>query len=130
MQDAPQMVTETTQLVLPAQANHYGTLFAGEALSMMAGADYTVASRFARGNVVLASVDTVRFIAPVPVGRLLTLRAAVLHSSRSAIRVEVTGLCEDTQTGLVTEVAAGQFNMVAVNDCGRPRKINAQEIRS
>ena len=35
MQDAPQMVTETTQLVLPAQANHYGTLFAGEALSIM-----------------------------------------------------------------------------------------------
>lgn len=130
MQDAPQMVMETTQLVLPAQANHYGTLFAGEGLSMMAGAAYAAASRHARGNVVLASVIEVRFIAPVPVGRLLILRAAIAQSSRSAIRVEVTGLCEDPQTGLVTEVAQGQFNMVAVNDRGRPRKINAEEIPS
>lgn len=128
MQDAPQMVTETTQLVLPAQANHYGTLFAGEALSMMTSAAYAIASRRARGNVVLASVGEVQFIAPVPVGRLLTLRAAILHVGRSAIRVEVTGLSEDPQSDLATEVARGQFNMVAVNDRGRPRKINSQEI--
>ena len=42
MQDAA--ITELTELVLPAQANHYGTLFAGQALSMPAQAAFTAAS--------------------------------------------------------------------------------------
>ncbi|HMQ41071.1 MAG TPA: acyl-CoA thioesterase [Paracoccus sp. (in: a-proteobacteria)] len=127
MQDAPQTVMETTQLVLPAQANHYGTLFAGDALSLMTGAAYAVAARHARGNVVLASVAEARFTAPVPVGSLLILRAEILKTGRSAILVEVTAQGEDPQTGHRILAAQGQFNMVAVNDRGRPRKINAEE---
>lgn len=129
MHDAPQMMTETTQLILPKQANHYGTLFAGEALSMMASAAYAVASRYARGNVVLASADALRFTAPVPVGTLFTLRAEILRVTRSTLIVEVTAFAEDTQTGARHGAAQGQFTMVAVNDHGRPRKINSQESR-
>ena len=48
MQDAP--ITELTELVLPAQANHYGTLFAGQALSMLAQAAFTAAMYYAPTN--------------------------------------------------------------------------------
>ncbi|WP_220185097.1 acyl-CoA thioesterase [Paracoccus sp. S1E-3] len=126
MQDAA--ITELTELVLPAQANHYGTLFAGQALSMLAQAAFTAASRHARSNVVLAGVDNLRFTAPVPVGQLFIIRARVTSAGRSAMMIEVVAGREDPQTGETGQVAQGQFQMVAVNEHGRPKKITAQEI--
>ena len=128
MQDATPTVTEMTELVLPAQANHYGTLFAGQALSMLAQAAFTAASRHARSNVVLAGVQNLRFTAPVPVGQLFTIAARVLCAGRSSMVVEVVASREDPQTGERAQVAQGQFQMVAVNEHGRPKKITAQEI--
>ena len=121
-------ITELTELVLPAQANHYGTLFAGQALSMLAQAAFTAASRYARANVVLAGVDGLRFIAPVPVGQLFVISARVVSAGRSSMQVEVVAGREDPQTGDKAPVAQGQFQMVAVNEQGRPKKITAQEI--
>ena len=126
MQDAA--ITELTELVLPAQANHYGTLFAGQALSMLAHAAFTAASRHARANVVLAGVTELRFIAPVPVGNLFVISARVISAGRSSMVVEVIARHEDPQTGARAPVAQGQFQMVAVNEHGRPQKITAQEI--
>ena len=126
MQDAA--ITELTELVLPAQANHYGTLFAGQALSMLAQAAFTAASRHARANVVLAGVENLRFTAPVPVGNLFIITARVISAGRSSMMVEVTASREDPQTGARAPVAQGQFQMVAVNEHGRPQKITAQEI--
>lgn len=128
MQDAAQPVTQMTELVLPAQANHYGTLFAGQALSMLAQAAFTAASRHARANVVLAGVDNLRFTAPVPVGQLFVISARVVSAGRSSMQVEVVAGREDPQTGDKAPVAQGQFQMVAVNEHGRPKKITAQEI--
>ena len=121
-------ITELTELVLPAQANHYGTLFAGQALSMLAQAAFTAASRYARANVVLAGVDGLRFIAPVPVGQLFVISARVVSAGRSSMQVEVVAGREDPQTGDKAPVAQGQFQMVAVNEHGRPKKITAEEI--
>ena len=42
--------------------------------------------------------------------------------------VEVIASHEDPQTGARAPVAQGQFQMVAVNEHGRPQKITAQEI--
>ena len=120
--------TQLTELVLPAQANHYGTLFAGQALSMLAQAAFTAASRYARANVVLAGVDGLRFTAPVPVGQLFVISARVVSAGRSSMQVEVVAGREDPQTGDKAPVAQGQFQMVAVNEQGRPKKITAQEI--
>ncbi|MFV0410307.1 MAG: acyl-CoA thioesterase [Paracoccus sp. (in: a-proteobacteria)] len=126
MQDAAPASIETTELILPAQANHYGTLFAGNALSMMANAAYAAASRQARGNVVLASVDGLRFTAPVPVGSLLNLSARIARSGRSSMQVEVTGHCETPGAEDRRQIAQGQFTMVAVGKTGRPKKITVE----
>lgn len=119
---------EQTELVLPAQANHYGTLFAGQGLSMLAQAAFTAASRHALANVVLAGVTDLRFTAPVPVGNLFIIAARVISAGRSSMMVEVKASREDPQTGERAPVAQGQFQMVAVNEDGRPKKITAQEI--
>ena len=51
--------TRFVELVFPDQANHYGTLFGGAALSLMGKAAFVAATRHARRAVVMANSDKV-----------------------------------------------------------------------
>jgi acyl-CoA thioesterase YciA len=105
----------TSELILPERANHYGTLFGGHALGILAKAAFAAAFRQVGGAVVMAAVEHVEFTAPVAVGALLELTAEVISTGQSSLTVEVIG----TVAG--TGVLTGRFVMVAVDDAGRPR---------
>ena len=62
--------TRFVEMVFPDQANHYGTLFGGAALSLMGKAAFVAATRRARRAVVMANSDKVQFHEPVRVGEL------------------------------------------------------------
>ena len=107
------------ELVLPALANHHGTLFAGQGLQLMAKAAFLAARSLAQREVVMAAVSRVDFVAPAPVGHALTLRAWVSRVGRSSMTVCVTGSAglPGTPPELVLQ---GLFDMVAVDAKGRP----------
>lgn len=107
----------TSELILPEQANHYGTLFGGHALGLLAKGAFAAAFRQVGGAVVMAAVDHVDFHVPVAVGVLLDLTAEVIGTGRTSLTVEVTG----TVAG--AKVLSGRFVMVAVDEAGRPRAI-------
>ena len=118
----PLGTVETRELVLPVRANHHGTLFAGQGLQLMAQAAFLAARGLAQREVVMAGVTGVQFLAPVPVGSQLTLRAWVSRVGRSSMTVCVTGLAD--QPGIAPEeVLKGLFEMVAVDAAGRPAAI-------
>ena len=118
----PHGTAELHELVLPALANHHGTLFAGQGLQLMAKAAFLAARSLAQREVVMAAVTGVNFLAPVPVGCQLVLRAWVSQVGRSSLTVCVTGLAD--QPGVPTEkVIQGIFEMVAVDGAGRPAAI-------
>jgi acyl-CoA hydrolase len=115
----PQGTVELRELVLPALANHHGTLFAGQGLQLMAKAAFLAARSLATREVVMVGVTGVDFLAPVPVGCQLTLRAWVSRIGRSSMTVCVTGLAD--LPGIPSEdVLKGVFEMVAVDAKGRP----------
>ncbi len=116
---------EQTDIVFPAQANHHGTLFGGNALQLMAKAAFLAARGAAQRDVVMAGVTDVRFLAPVPVGQVLTLRAWVTRVGRTSLTVCVTGLAA-TLGSPPEEVLKGIFEMVAVDGKGRPTPITPQ----
>lgn len=120
--------TVIAEMIFPEQANHYGTLFGGNALSLMAKAAFVAATRQARGAVVMARSDRVDFATPIRVGELLELRAEVIRMGRSSMSVSVAGAAEDMATGQRRAVLQGRFEMVAVDRAGRPRAI-AREMR-
>ena len=62
----PQGTVELTEIVFPAEANHYGTLFGGNALQLMAKAAFLAARGAAARDVVMAGVTDVRFWPPCP----------------------------------------------------------------
>ncbi len=116
------------ELVLPALANHHGTLFAGQGLQLLAKAAFLTARRLAQREVVMASVSGVDFLAPVPVGHQLVLRAWVSRVGRSSMTVCVTALADAPALPL-EEVIQGVFEMVAVDPSGRPVAIDCSYIQ-
>lgn len=120
---SPGGICELHELVLPACANHHGTLFAGHGLHLLAKAAFLVARSLAQREVVMAGVTGVDFLAPVPVGHGLRLRAWVSRVGRSSMTVCVTGIASAPGVP-ADEVLKGVFEMVAIDAAGRPAAID------
>jgi acyl-CoA hydrolase len=112
------------EIVFPEHANHYGTLFGGSALALMAKAAVIAASRHARCSVVMGSATGVEFSAPVPVGQMIELRAWVERAGRSSMTVIVDVTAETLSTGERKPAIRGAFEMIAVDPAGRPTPIS------
>lgn len=125
----PTGTIETTELVLPAHANHHGTLFAGQGLQMLAKVAFLAARSLAQREVVMASVTSVDFCAPTPVGHELLLRGWVSRVGRTSMTVCVTGLARAPGVPL-EEVLKGVFEMVAVDGHGRPVAVERAYLRA
>lgn len=113
---------ELTDIVFPEHANHYGTLFGGNALMLMSKAAFLAARTYAKSDVVMASLGDAQFLAPVPVGHVLRLRAWVTRAGRSSLTVCVTGAAEPPD-GEPRPSLKGLFEMVAVDGRGRPARM-------
>lgn len=112
--------TRFVEMVFPSEANHYGTLFGGNALSLMGKAAFVAATRRARCPVVMATSDKVAFHEPVRVGELVEVGAVVTRVGRSSMTVAVELLAEALVSGDRRLAARGSFEMVAVDAAGRP----------
>lgn len=84
---SPSGETRFVEIVFPDLANHYGTLFGGNALSLMGKAAFVAATRHARRNVVMATSDKIEFHEPIRVGELIELIARVDRVGRSSMTV-------------------------------------------
>jgi len=107
--------------------NQGGTLFAGQALQTMAKAAFLAGRGAAQAEVVMAGVTGVDFLAPVPVGSELTLRAWVSRIGRSSMTVCVTAIADQPRVP-AQEVLKGVFEMVAIDAHGRPTSIDRAYI--
>lgn len=115
--------TRLIEMIFPDQANHYGTLFGGNALALMAKAAFVAATRHAGCAVVMARSERVDFTTPIHVGALLELTADVIRCGRSSMTVEVHGLTRSIGGGDPRRVLSGRFEMVAVDPSGRPHPL-------
>ncbi len=112
--------TRFVEMIFPDQANHYGTLFGGNALSLMGKAAFVAATRRARAPVVMATSDKTEFHMPVRVGELVELAARVARVGRSSMTVTVDVTAESLLSGERRLAVRGSFEMVAVDAAGRP----------
>ena len=108
MQSAPDE-TRFAEMVFPELANHYGTLYGGNALSLMGKAAYIAASRAARCDIVMASSDKIAFHRPARVGQLIELIARVTRRGRTSMTVSVEVHAETLATGERGMTMSGTF---------------------
>ncbi len=122
--------TRVLDMVLPGDTNHYGTLFAGNGLSLMGKAAFITATRYARAAMVLRAARETEFLAPVRAGELIELIGRVTGRGGSSVEVAVEMVAQGVTGGERRTCCTGGFTLVAVDDTGKaarlmPRDTNA-----
>ena len=117
--------TTTHRLVLPADANHYGTLYAGSLLKYGLEAAYAAATRGVgpEANLMLRRVLSVECRRTVPVGTLVELQGAILQVRQCYIDVGVVGM---PLTNGDVPWMDGLFGFVQVDQRGLPSQLPEQ----
>ncbi|HUR55874.1 MAG TPA: hotdog domain-containing protein [Gemmataceae bacterium] len=77
----PMSTTASHKLILPSDANHHGTLYAGAMLRFVLEAGYATAWKHVgpQANLVLRRVLNMECQEPVPVGVVVEIQGTVLH---------------------------------------------------
>ncbi len=114
--DAVRMV----DIVFPDQANSFGAMFGGDALSQMTKAAFVVATRASRKTTVLASCQRIDFKHRITLGSIIEIVARIVRTGRSSTTVEVELWSEDLKGAKPALTARGVFVMVAVDRDNRP----------
>jgi acyl-CoA hydrolase len=121
---------ESSQLMMPQDANNMGNVFGGVVLSMMDSVAAIAAIRHCRMAVVTASIDRVDFREPIHLGDLLVMKASVNYVGRTSLEVGVRVEAEDLLTGQRRHTNSCYLTYVAVDRAGRPVEIPALKPES
>ena len=117
------------EIVLPEQANHYGTLYGPNALRLMGKAAFACAARHARCAVVMAKADSIEFRRPIAIGSIVAVKAQVVFQGRSSMTVTVEIAPDPADDPESTPAISGRFMMVAVDPDGVPIPIPSPDTR-
>jgi acyl-CoA thioesterase YciA len=119
--------TLTHRLILPRDANHHGTLYAGVLLSLALEAAYATAYRAAglNANLVLKRVLDLRCFEPVPIGRVVEIRGREVHRARAQVIVAFYG---SPLTARSNPWMDGLMQFVQVDEDGRPEPLEGEPV--
>lgn len=116
---------ESSELMMPPDANMLGHVFGGVILSMMDKVAAIAAFRHSRSNVVTVSIDRVDFREPIHVGDLVVMKASVNFTGRTSMEVGVRVEAEDLLSGTRRHTNSCYLTFVAIDRNGRPLEIPA-----
>jgi len=114
---------EMTEMVLPQHTNAIGTVFGGTVMSWVDIAAASCAMRHCRCQAVTASIDARTFLAPIRLGWIVTISAAVNYTSRTSCEVGVKVVAENPLTSERFHTASAYLTMVGVDREGKPVEI-------
>lgn len=117
--------TLTHRLVLPRDANHHGTLYAGSLMSLVLEAGYSTAYRAVgrSANLLLKRVLDLRCYEPVPIGVVVEIRGREVYRARAHVVVALHG----TPLGARPRPwVDGLMQFVQVDADGRPEPLDGE----
>ncbi|WP_435007878.1 acyl-CoA thioesterase [Tundrisphaera lichenicola] len=122
MPTTPDLETLTHRLILPRDANHHGTLYAGAMLSLVLEAGYATAYRAVgpSANLVLKRVLDLRCYDPVSIGLVVEIRGREVHRARAQVVVALSGT---PLPGRSKPWVDSLMQFVQVNESGRPEPL-------
>ena len=114
---------EMTQLVMPQDANNWGTAFGGKILAWIDIAAAVAAGRHAEGPVVTAAMDDVHFIRPINRGDVVCLKARLNYVGRTSMEVGVR-VEGETWGGATYHALTAYVTFVAIDrGTGQPQPV-------
>ena len=124
MSDASKVPPTTFQtslrvVMMPRDANNYGSIFGGVILSYIDQAGYIEARRHGTHRWVTASIERVDFKAPVYLGDVVSFLTQTEATGNSSVKVRVRVESERYRGGSTDFVTEAHMTMVAVDANGR-----------
>lgn len=107
--------TETSEVVMPDATNNLGRALGGWVLHRMDLGGVVAARRFARSQVVTASIERVDFHAPIDLGDIAVLTAYVYDTGETSMQVRVDVTAERPSEGVERETASSHLTFVAID---------------
>lgn len=126
MNTKPQSELAIQTLAMPADTNANGDIFGGWLVSQMDLGAGILAKRKAKGRVTTVAINQVIFHHPVQVGDTVACYAEITEIGRTSMTIPVQVWISRPQDGTKLLVSEAVFIYVAIDDQGRPRKVNAQ----
>jgi len=114
---------ETSEIMMPQDANILGPVFGGAVLAMMDKAAAVAAIRHARRSCVTVSIDRVDFREPIHVGDLVVMRASVNFAGRTSMEIGVRVEAEEMISGYRRHTNSAYLTFVAIDAEGRPTEV-------
>src|SRR5881227_355534 len=114
---------ESSELMMPQDANNLGHIFGGVILSLMDKTAAISAFRHSRASVVTASIDRVDFREPIHLGDLVVMKASVNYVGTTSMEVGVRIEAEELLTGRRRHTNSCYLTFVAVDRDGRPIEV-------
>lgn len=115
--------TILSSVMMPMHANHYGSVHGGTILQLVDEAAFVAATKHARKNVVMASMDHILFKHPVNIGDMLNIKARLCYVGTSSMEVEVEIETEKLKAGKTLKVGSAHLTMVALDERGMPTEV-------
>lgn len=111
-------------IVFPNDANPLGTMFGGKLMAIMDEMAGIAAARFCNRPAVTASTEAFIFKNPVIIGDSIETIARVVWVGNTSLVVKVEVFSENPVKKKERQpCTTGHFNMVAVDDNGKPTKV-------
>ena len=125
MEGKPPRISATHQehMIRPQHTNARGTVFGGEVMAWVDTVAATCAMRHSGKAVVTASIDSLHFLAPIPLGWVACLDASVNYASRTSCEVGVKVTAYNPITSEKHHTASAYLTFVALDSHGRPSPI-------
>ena len=124
---APRSPEETrltmTQFMQPEHSNSLGNVHGGVILKLCDECGGIIATRHARRPAVTVTVDSVNFLQPVLLGRLLLVHGILTWVGNTSIEVELEVEAEHLLTGERTVTNRAYFVYVALDESRRPVRV-------
>ncbi len=119
-----------SQIMQPHDANHIGNVHGGVIMNYIDNAAAVIATRYAKGIAVTASIDRLDFYHPVYVGNLLNLRASLNWVGKTSMEIGVKAEAEDMASGDIRHIATSYLTFVALDQKGVPRMLTPLDLNS
>ncbi len=113
---------EMVELVLPNDTNQLGNLLGGRLMHWIDIVAAMAATRHSNHVCVTAAVDELRFLHPIKLGELVTLKASVNRVFTTSMEVGVKVFSENPLTGDRKHSNSAYLTFVSIDHSGQPVK--------
>jgi acyl-CoA hydrolase len=115
--------THHEHMIRPQHTNARSTAFGGEVMAWVDTVAAVCAMRHCGKAVVTASIDSLHFLAPIPLGWIACLDASVNYAGRTSCEVGVKVTAYNPITAEQHHTASAYLTFVALDSNGRPAPI-------